>query len=51
MKAYLVTVYKRKYYAYEAYNEEVYFRQVVFNEEQIEIMQNNFDRIEYEELY
>lgn len=51
MKAYLVTVYKRTYYAYECYNEEVYFRQVVFNKEQIEIMRNNFDRIEYEELY
>ena len=51
MKAYLVTVYKRTYYAYEMYNKQVLFRQVVFGDDQLRLMQNNFDEVEYEELY
>ncbi len=51
MKAYLVIVFSREYYGYERYNLKELFRQVVFSEEQLKVMQDNFDEVQYTELY
>ena len=51
MKAYLVIVFQRIYYAYECYNLKELFRQVVFSEEQLKVIQDNFDEVQFTELY